>query len=246
MVQHLLRIGDRRIPRSVDGWRIGPPAGGDLGRGDFACPTEAALAKWVRRLLGSTAHERRVADVATDLFDVTGPLHKLGPTDLRLLRWAAIVHDVGRCVCDETHPADGADLVRAERSLPLSAADRRALAFLTLHHRGKVPPAGRDGVLAPSDDRDRLLRVLALLRAADGLDNRALARRSDAPPRVVFGLTLRPARPATLHVTCYLAQDSAKARRVYGRRKKFRLLEETLGCTVVPQVVTSDAMRAVA
>ncbi len=91
-----------------------------------------------------------------------------------------------------------------------------------------------------------MVRVLSLLRAADALDNRSLVGKLHVPPKVVFGLARRAVGPSTLHVTCYLERDSAKARRVYRRRKKFRLLEETFGCAVVPQVVTSDAMRAVA
>lgn len=238
MTQSMLLFAARRVGR--------PGADAVSRRLDLACPTHRALERWVRRLLGTSEHERRVTDLATDLFDVAGPLHGLGVRDLRLLRWAAVVHDVGRSVCDETHPADGARLVRGEPSLPLSPAERRHVAFLTLCHRGKLPAAGHDGVLTPADDRDRLVRILSLLRAADALDSRSLARRLHVPPRVVFGLTCRPARPPALHVTCHLDQDSAKARRVYGRRKKFRLLEETFACRVVPLVVTSGAVRAVA
>ncbi|HEX8915184.1 MAG TPA: HD domain-containing protein [Humisphaera sp.] len=247
MPSSFLTFGASRPTRSADGWRIAANAvGRDPSDRDLDCPTHRALERWAARMLGSADHERRVADLATDLFDVTRTLHGLATADLRLLRWAAAVHDVGRSVCDETHPADGARLLRADRSLPLSPTERRHLAYLTLHHRGKVPAPGRDGVLARSDDAGRLLRVLALLRAADGLDNRALGRGAGRPPRVLFGLIDRKAGPAELHVTCYLSVDSTKARKVYGRRKKFRLLESLLGCRTRPQVLSLDPLRAVA
>lgn len=221
-------------------------AGTVVVRRDPGCPVYRHLERWALGHLGSVAHERRVADLATDLFDVARPLHGLGRRDLRLLRWAAVVHDVGRAVCDDTHPEDGAEMLLTDPTLRLAPATRRQLAYLTRYHRGKVPPVGRDAVLARTDDHARLARVLGLLRAADALDNRALAAKPHAPPRVAFALSRPGGRAPTLRVTCHLEHDSAKARKVYGRRKKFRLLEDLLGCEVVPQVVTPAAARAVA
>jgi exopolyphosphatase/pppGpp-phosphohydrolase len=239
-------LGLTHPARSADGWRIGR-ARIDAVHRDLSCTVHGSLQRWVRRILGSIEHEQRVADLATDLFDVVADLHRLDAADLRLLRWAATVHDVGRAICDETHPAQGAKLIRAERALPLSPAERRHLAYLTLYHRGRVPAAGRDDILAPGDDHDRLRRTLALLRAADALDNRALAGGRHTPPRVVFGLA-RPSAtsPPILHATCYLDQDSPKARRVYSKRKKFRLLEEVLDCRVATSVIVTRGGKKVA
>ncbi|QOV88301.1 HD domain-containing protein [Humisphaera borealis] len=246
MPSTFLTPGTRSTARSVDGWRIGP-FGLDVANRDLSCAVHVSLERWVKRTLGSIDHEQRVADIATDLFDVVGDLHQLDAADLRLLRWASIVHDVGRAVCDDTHPEQGAKLLRSERSLPLLPAERRHLVYLTLYHRGKVPSPGRDDVLSAGDDHERLYRTLALLRAADGLDNRDLGGKFHAPPRVVFGLTRRSAlRANTLHVTCYLDQDSAKARRVYSRRKKFRLLEEVLSCQIAPTVIVAGSGKSVA
>ena len=242
----LLNTRQTHPARSVDGWRIGP-AGVDVTKRDLSCPVQASLQRWVRKALGTIDHEMRVADIATDLVDVLGGVHQLGSEDLRLLRWAAIVHDVGRAVCDDTHPEEGAKLLRSEKSLPLSPVERRHLIYLTLYHRGKVPPLGRDDVLTAGDDHHRLYHTLAMLRAADGLDNRGLGGKFHAPPRIVFGLTHRsPLRPSTLHVDCYLDQDSAKARRVYRKRKKFRLLEEVLQVEVAPTVIVARSSKSVA
>lgn len=208
-----------------------------------------AVERWVARRLGAVDHERRVEEIATRLFHLTRPLHRLGPDDLRLLRLAAVVHDVGRAVCDDTHPDEGARMVLADAYLPLTPTDRRHLAYLTLYHRGTVPAAGRDAVLGRADDADRLRRVLALLRAADALDSRSLQS-----PRLVFALVApRPTarngagrRDRRLRVTCYLHEDCAKARRVYRRRKKFRLLEELLGCRVEIDIALAEALEMVA
>src|SRR4051812_18517258 len=229
-----------RPGRSTDGlMRLSLPRQGNR---DLACPIQQHLERWVARKLGGISHERRVANIAIELFEIARPLHGLRPRDLRLLRWAAVVHDVGRSICDATHPEQGAALVLDAPSLPLTETDRRYLAYLTLYHRGKVPAPGHDDVLARTDDHERLIRVLALLRAADGLDNRVLARKLRVPPKVSFGLAHRAAGPrrSTLHVSCYLEKDSTKARRVYQRRKKFKLLEEVLRCEVVSQIIAGD------
>ena len=188
------------------------------------------------RHLGSIEHERRVVQISGKLFDLTWPLHGLRMPDRRLLALAAVVHDVGRAIDDPTHPEQGARMLLEERALPISGTERRALAYLTRYHRGKVPQVGDDGILRRGDDADRLRGVLALLRAADALDGRSIES-----PRLVFALLGR-----RLHVTCYLDSMSEKARRVYSRRKKFRMLEEWLDCDVQIDVVQAEALLLVA
>ena len=62
--------------------------------------------------LGEIRHERRVASIVRCLFDITLPLHNLNRGDLRLLKLAAYVHDVGRSVNDKDHPAIGVGTIR--------------------------------------------------------------------------------------------------------------------------------------
>ena len=201
-----------------------------------------AVEGWVRERLGSVAHELRVAEIAATVFDLTGPLHALGGAGARLLRMASLVHDVGRSADDAEHPVHGAAMLLRDASLPLAGPERRALAYLTLYHRGPVPRAGGDDVLHPGDDHAGLLKLLALLRCADGLDSRSLES-----PRLVFALLAGGGGTCPrLRVACYLQSESEKVRRVYQRRKKFRLLERTLGCCVEIEVARAQALRMVA
>ena len=196
-----------------------------------------AIAHWASEHLDSLAHEHRVFRIASTLFDLTRDLHRLDAAARHLLRAAAIVHDVGRSVDKADHPAIGARLVLRDRRLPAADdADRRALAFLTLYHRDALPEPGDEAILKPGDDRETLRKILAILRAADALDSR-----SKESPRLVFGL-----RRKRVKVTCYLERLCPKTRRVYERRKKFRLLEEELGCTLEVDVRSADALKLVA
>ena len=195
-----------------------------------------ALQRWAQRRLGSLDHERRVADIAATMFTLTSPRHELDAAHRRLLAMAAMVHDVGRVDGVDGHEVAGAKMILRDESLPLSGAERRALAYLTRYHRGPVPDAACDRILNESDDDDGLRVTLALLRAADALDSRSLES-----PRLVFAM-----RGRALRIACYLDTDSAKARRVYSRRKKFRLLEELLGCRVEIDVRYAEALSMVA
>jgi exopolyphosphatase/pppGpp-phosphohydrolase len=208
---------------------------------EVRCPRHQTIERWVARQLGAVEHERRVTTIASSLFELTWPLHQLAEGQLEMLRLAAVVHDVGRSIHNKTHPVQGARMVLSESSLPLTMTERRALAYLTLYHKGPVPDAGRDAVLSRSDDADRLRQVLSLLRAADALDSRSLES-----PRLVFALVGRATRLPTLHVTCYLKTACAKTRRVYQRRKKFRLLEELLACQVEIEVAQAASLGMVA
>ncbi|HEY8667339.1 MAG TPA: HD domain-containing protein [Tepidisphaeraceae bacterium] len=185
-----------------------------------------AVERWAERRLGNIDHELRVLEIATALFDLGAGRHRLDPSHRKLLRLASLLHDVGRCKGAQNHHHRGARMV-AKSKLPFDDAQRRALMYLTRHHRGRVPALGAERDLIARDDRAPLRAVLALLRAADALDNRSLA-----PPRLQFALQGRQ-----LCIRCRLAEDSPKARRVFRRRKKFHLIEKLLGCKVELRIV---------
>ncbi|MGD0387507.1 MAG: HD domain-containing protein [Tepidisphaeraceae bacterium] len=191
---------------------------------------------WVSEQLGGIRHERRVAAAVCSLFKVTLPLHDLDRGDLRVLKLAAYLHDVGRSVNNKNHPAIGARIIRRNFDLPLKKRQRRALAYLALRHRGQVPEAENDPVLRRVDDPARVRMLLGFLRAADALDSRCLPS-----PRLSFSR-----RGQRIRVVCHLREDSAKARRIFSRRKKFRLLEEVLDCRIEVAVVARRRLRAVA
>ena len=203
---------------------------------DSSCARRRALERWTRRKLGSIEHELRVASIAGKLFDLTWPLHGLRRSDRKLLLMGAIVHDVGRCLDDDTHPKQGAILLRDAEALPLSAAERRALVYLTRHHRGDVPELGADSILRASDHHESLRKVLAILRAADTLDSRSIES-----PTLVFELNRK-----RLNITCCLDDLTPKALAVYGRRKKYRLLEDLLQIQVQVRIVANQQLRVVA
>jgi exopolyphosphatase/guanosine-5'-triphosphate,3'-diphosphate pyrophosphatase len=195
--------------------------------------------RWALRRLGTLGHERRVWAIASTLYELTRelgrPRHALSDADRKLLKFACLVHDVGRSVEDARHPRIGAEMLLRDSSLPISARDRRRLAYLTRYHRGAVPEVGYDDILRPGDSRKATRRLLALLRAADTLDNRNIPA-----PRLVISMKGRKVR-----VLCFIAEDCEKSRRVFARRKKFRLLEELLDCKIEVEIQFAEAVQSV-
>lgn len=196
---------------------------------------EQAAQRWVQRRLGRIGHERRVCAIATTMFDLMSQMHGLDGSHRRLLRLGAIVHDVGRQVDARRHPALGAEMLLEDASLPLSLQERRRLAYLTRYHRGAVPEAGYDDILRNGDGRKIMRRILAMLRAADTLDNRNIL-----PPRIMLAMKGRK-----LRVTCFIEEDFGKARRAFDRRKKFLLLEELMDCKVEVRIKVAQAVQTV-
>ena len=203
----------------------------DSDRISIGAPHYSTLLSWVRRRIGPIDHERRVLQIAGAFFDLTHDLHKLDRRAHWALSAAALVHDVGRCVDPKDHARIGAEMVLSEPSIKLPSTARRWLAYLTLYHRGPVPELGADEILRPADDRLAMLKVLGLLRAADTLDSRSIE-----PPRLLF---MR--RDRNLEVSCLLREPCDRAEKAFCRPKKYRLMEQTIGCTVNVEVQLGEA-----
>ena len=197
---------------------------------------EILVREWVQRKLGGVAHERRVARKAEIFFQLTWRWHELGRADCRLLTLAALVHDVGRAEGDDAHEKSGARMLMENTSLPLTEAERRRLAFMTRHHRGRVPEVGAERYLNCNFDDLRVMRtLLGLLRAADSLDSR-----SQGGPQIVATVYGK-----VITIYGYVAGDAAVAAATLGKPKKFRLLESTLGCQVRTQWFSTDRLALV-
>jgi exopolyphosphatase/pppGpp-phosphohydrolase len=197
-------------------------------------PQYVAIEAWVLRKLRRVDHEWRVLRNALALFDLLRGRHKLNRRARDLLALGAMVHDVGRSIDRQTHPKQGARLILGNGDLPLTKAMRYRLAYLTLHHRGPVPAAGENSILLPGEDMDNMRMLLALLRAADALDSRRLE-----PPILRF---MR--RGKRLHIECRVKRSLGKAKKIFSRRKKFKLLEKMAGCKVQMRIRNGELAAA--
>ncbi len=127
----------------------------------------ASVQGLARRCNAPAEHSRHVADLALQLFDQTKELHGLGTDDRELLEYAALLHDIGEYVSPTGHHRHGAYLIRHAQLRGFDPAEIDLLVGLTRWHRRGDPKPADDFPLA---DPDRLRKLTALLRLADGLD----------------------------------------------------------------------------
>lgn len=130
-----------------------------------------SVAGLARRCHDDPTHSRQVARLARSLFDQTTELHGLGADDRELLEYAALLHDIGRHVSRKGHHRHAAYLVQHGGLRGFAPEEIQFLAAIVRHHRRGDPKPSEPllGAL-PAADRERVRRLAALLRVADGLD----------------------------------------------------------------------------
>ncbi len=189
--------------------------------------------QWVALRLGDTRHEQRVMQIALGIFNLTAHLHGLDAPHRRMLKLAALLHDVGRTHGAQKHHIHGSRMVRKSRTLNLRPSERLAVAYLARHHRGRLPDARKQWRYPKLENPRTMQWLLAILRAADALDSRNFATPA-------LSIRLKADR---LRVRCYV-HDVNEAQSALVRPKKFRPLEELLGVNVAVQLRPAETMSA--
>ncbi|MGQ0802829.1 MAG: Ppx/GppA phosphatase family protein [Actinomycetota bacterium] len=130
----------------------------------------ASVLGLARRCDVAEGHSRQVARLAVELFDQTAELHGLGPNDRELLEYAGLLHNIGQHVASEGHHKHAAYLIRHGQLRGFDPREISLLAALARWHRKGDPKAADEFAPIDPDDEDRMRKLTALLRVADGLD----------------------------------------------------------------------------
>ena len=116
-------------------------------------------------------HSKIVADLACDLFDQIQDEHRLDRRGRRLLRVAAILHDIGNYVSARAHHKHTQYLIANSDVFGLHAVDRDLVACIARYHRRAHPkPTHLEYNQLPRHDRATVAKLAAILRVADALD----------------------------------------------------------------------------
>jgi exopolyphosphatase/guanosine-5'-triphosphate,3'-diphosphate pyrophosphatase len=175
----------------------------------------ASVQSLARRCSWPEAHSRHVAKLALELFDQLQELHGLADEDRELLEYAALLHDIGEHVAHEGHDRHAAYLVQHGRLRGLTPAAVAELTALVRWHR-RGDPKSHDELVGDldSDQRDRVRRLAALLRIADGLDR--------GRKQVVTGVNVRVGRELVL---LHVRARGDPELELWGARRKRDLFE---------------------
>jgi len=173
-----------------------------------------------RRCSWPEAHSRHVAKLALDLFDQTRELHGCTDEDRELLEYAALLHDVGEHVAHDGHDRHAAYLVAHGQLRGFPPEEVVLLTALVRWHRRGVPKASDDLVGELSEkQRERVRRLAAILRVADGLDR--------SRKQVVTDLAAR-VNPSMVLLRLRTVGDPELE--LWGARRKRELFERVYKC----------------
>ncbi|GAC1537145.1 MAG: Ppx/GppA phosphatase family protein [Acidimicrobiales bacterium] len=192
--------------------------------GDPSAIRRSSVLNLCRRCSWDERHGRQVATLALSLFDQLRAVHGLGSEDRELLEYSAFLHDIGEHVAVEGHHKHTAYLIEHGRLRGFDPVEVAMLACLgRFHRRGEpknsfAPYGGLDAT-----DRERVTRLVALLRLADGLDRSHLG--------TVARVHVMMAPDGT--VTIGIEADGDADLQLWGVRRKRDLFQRVFGRRVV-------------
>lgn len=176
-----------------------------------------------RRYEYDEEHARRVADYAGALFDALQSEHRLDRRARRLLRVAALLHDIGVFVSSNSHHKHSEYLINASDIFGLRTEEKAIVACVARYHRRSTPQVTHAGYGSLSrQDRATVAKLAALLRVADALD------RSHSGRVELVAVALQPDE---LRLGLRSNEDLALER--LAMRTKGTLFEEVFGRKVV-------------
>ncbi len=134
-------------------------------------PRKRSVMELVHRCDWHEAHSRHVAKLALQLFDHFGKGLGLSNTDRELLEYAAYMHDIGYHISHRKHHKHALYIIRNADLKGFEENEVEIMANVARYHRRSTPKARHPLYKAlAKPDKDRVTKLSAILRIADGLD----------------------------------------------------------------------------
>ncbi len=197
--------------------------------GDPRAMRRESVLNLCRRCNWGERHGLQVARLALDVFDATADIHGLGRHEREMLELGALLHDIGEHVSVEGHDKHTAYLITHGRLRGFAPEEVAMLASLGRFHRRGQPKMSFEPFASLSGGkRERVLKMIALLRVADGLD------RSHSGPVDAIDVKIESAQ-----VRMLVHARSDVDLELWGLRRKRELFERVFGMAL--QLETDDA-----
>ncbi len=137
------------------------------------------------------AHVLKVSELAQSIYDQLKPLHPFGGVERELLRYAAMLHDIGQFVNRSGHHKHGQYIVLNSALSGFSHDEIIILGNIVRYHRKSLPTRDHFHFKVLEQRQRLMVRILAgILRIADQLD-RGHRNQVDAIKVVIDAKTLR-------------------------------------------------------
>ncbi|HUQ46152.1 MAG TPA: Ppx/GppA phosphatase family protein [Gemmatimonadaceae bacterium] len=192
---------------------------------------ERSVREFAARCHYEEGHASQVQRLALRLFDAFGARLGCTPGDRQTLADAALLHDVGYHINYDRHHKHSYHLILHAELLGITPAEQVVIANVARYHRG-APPKKKHRNFSGLDKelRDRILRLSAILRVADGFDRGHVG--------AVGELGIRYLRRA-IRITPRPVKGANQLRlELWGAQRKAGLLAELAGIPV--EIVAED------
>lgn len=185
---------------------------------------DSAVLSLAERSNYERTHAMHVAKLALRIFDQTSDLHGLGDSERELLRFAAILHEIGLHVSFQGHHKHSYYLIRHAGLKGLTDDEVAIIANVARYYRKAAPKAEDTNLLELAQEQRAVAqKLVAILRIADGLDRGHKQAVRDVRVRSLNGSVSFEVRPRT---TAALEIDTGQKRakyfsRLFGRPVEF-------------------------
>lgn len=130
-----------------------------------------AVRDFGRKCHVDVAHAEQVRRFSLELYDKLGDRLGIDAADRHLLEAAALLHDVGYHIAYERHHRHSYHLISYSELPGFTGLELRLIAAIARYHRGALPKTRHEAMAElRRPERQRVERLAALLRLADGLD----------------------------------------------------------------------------
>lgn len=170
----LARVEPREVSASTYGIREGLLLESAHVMPVIADPGESrprSVAAFAERCHYEAPHSQQVQRLALQLFDALGARLGCEITERQTLSDAALLHDVGYHINFEEHHKHSFHLIQHADLLGIPPDEQLVIAHVARYHRGREPRRKHEAFWRlDNETRERVRRLSALLRVADGLD----------------------------------------------------------------------------
>jgi len=137
----------------------------------FSDPRQRSVMELVNRYEWHENHSRHVADLCLQLFSHFRDDLDLADKDKELLEYAAFMHDIGYFISHRKHHKHALYIIRHSELLGFKEIEIEVMANVSRYHRRSTPKMRhRYFKKLPKHERNRVKKLSAILRVADGLD----------------------------------------------------------------------------
>jgi exopolyphosphatase/guanosine-5'-triphosphate,3'-diphosphate pyrophosphatase len=199
-----------------------------------ADPGEArqrSVREFAERCHYEEGHAVQVQRLALRLFDAFGARLGCTPEDRQTLSDAALLHDVGYHINYDRHHKHSYHLILHAELLGITPAEQVVIANVARYHRGTPPKRKHRNFSGLDKDlRDRIVRLSAILRVADGFDRGHVCAVGEVGVRYM---------PRAIRLTGHPTAEGNPVRlELWGAHRKSQMLAELAGIPV--EIVAED------